>query len=168
MAHVRRRVALLSKSRDPNDRIGVFKQLADVPHEYRFEQLVVEYEGRDLWDEFLATELFPANNSYQTKQTSRPVGWRWENHIAHRGRHHALARPSNVKTYDDLFLQRKARYPWLLDTRAWDALNTHDLRVQAGDPALAHEAIMGRREDQRKQEQTTKWHVHAYQQLVRG
>jgi len=68
----------------------------------------------------------------------------------------------DVGAYDDLFLQREAMHPWLLDTRARDALNTHDLRVQSGHPALAHETIMGRREDQRKQQQTTKWYVHAY------
>ncbi|MDQ2050118.1 hypothetical protein RBH26_06430 [Natronolimnohabitans sp. A-GB9] len=68
----------------------------------------------------------------------------------------------DVEAYDDLFLQREAMHPWLLDTRARDALNTHDLRVQGGHPVLAHETIMGRREDQRKQQQTTKWYVHAY------
>ena len=68
----------------------------------------------------------------------------------------------DVEAYDDLFLQREAMHPWLLDTRARDALNTHDLRVQGGHPALAHETIMGRREDQRKQQQTTKWYVHAH------
>ena len=68
----------------------------------------------------------------------------------------------DVEAYDDLFLQREAIHPWLLDTRARDALNTHDIRVQGGHPALAHESIMGRREDQRKQQQTTKWYVHAY------
>ena len=68
----------------------------------------------------------------------------------------------DVESYDDLFLQREALHSWLLDTRARDALNTHDLRVQGGHPAFAHETIMGRREDQRKQQQTTKWYVHAY------
>jgi len=57
-------------------------------------------------------------------------------------------------------------HPWLLDTRARDALNTHDLRIRGGHPALAHETIMGRREDQRKQRQTTKWYVHAYLTLM--
>jgi len=32
----------------------------------------------------------------------------------------------DVDAYDDLFLQREAMHPWLLDTRARDALNTHD------------------------------------------
>ena len=67
-----------------------------------------------------------------------------------------------VEAYDDLFLQREASHPWLLDTRARDTLNTHDLRVQGGHPTIAHETIMGRREDKRKQKQTTKWYVHAY------
>jgi len=68
----------------------------------------------------------------------------------------------DMEGYDDLFLQREAMHPWLLDTRARDALNTHDLRIHAGHPTIAHETIMGRREGQRKQQQTTKWYVHAY------
>lgn len=68
----------------------------------------------------------------------------------------------NVAAYDDLFLQREAMHPWLLDTRARDALNTHDFRIHGGHPTLAPETIMGRRENQRKQQQTTKWCVHAY------
>ncbi|MFD1586754.1 hypothetical protein ACFR9U_07155 [Halorientalis brevis] len=68
----------------------------------------------------------------------------------------------DVEAYDDLFLQREAVHPWLLDSRARAALNTHDLRVQAGHPTLAHETIMGRRPDQRKQYQTTEWHIHSY------
>ena len=68
----------------------------------------------------------------------------------------------DVEAYDDLFLQREAIHSWLLDTRARDALNTHDLRVHGGHPTLAHETIMGRREEQRKQQQTTKWYVHGY------
>ena len=68
----------------------------------------------------------------------------------------------DVEAYDDLFLQREAMHPWLLDTRARDALNTHGLRIHGGNPTIAHETIMGRREDQRKQQQTTRWYVHAY------
>jgi hypothetical protein len=67
-----------------------------------------------------------------------------------------------VNAYDDLFLHRETVHPWLLDTRARDALNTHDLRIHGGHPALAHETIMGRREDQQKQQQTTKWYIQAY------
>jgi len=68
----------------------------------------------------------------------------------------------DVKAYDDLFIQRETIHTWLLDTRARDALNTHDLRIHGGYPTLCHETIMGRREDQHKQQQMTKWYIHAY------
>ncbi len=66
-----------------------------------------------------------------------------------------------VEAYDDLFVQRTPSNSWLLDTRARDALKTHDLRIHGGHPTLASETIMGRRDDQQKQYQTT-WYVHAY------
>jgi len=67
-----------------------------------------------------------------------------------------------VESYDDLFLLRHASHSWLLDSRPRDALNTHDLRVQSGHPALSHETLMGKPEDARKQQQTTKWYINAY------
>ena len=68
----------------------------------------------------------------------------------------------DVKRYDDLFLLRHPAHRWLLDSRPRDALNTHDIRPQSGNPALAHETIMGKPENARKQQQTTKWYIHAY------
>jgi hypothetical protein len=81
---------------------------------------------------------------------------------------HSGVRPSlghclpAVEEYDDLFLHREVEHPWLLDTRARDALNTHDLRIHGGHPGLTHETIMGRREDQSTQQRTTTWYIHAY------
>ncbi len=66
-----------------------------------------------------------------------------------------------VESYDDLFLHRSPRHPWLLDSRARDALNTHDIRVQSGYPAFAHELMMGRPDDHQSTKQTTTWYVHA-------
>ncbi|MEA5388376.1 hypothetical protein VB779_15920 [Haloarculaceae archaeon H-GB11] len=68
----------------------------------------------------------------------------------------------NVESYDDLFLFRHPDHPWLLDSRPRDALNAHDIRIQSGMPALAHQTTMGRPEDHRKQQQTTRWYVTAY------
>ncbi|MFC7135356.1 MULTISPECIES: hypothetical protein [Salinibaculum] len=67
-----------------------------------------------------------------------------------------------VEAYDDLFLLRQASHSWLLESRPRDALNTHDIRVQSGHPALSHETIMGKPEDARRQLQTTKWYLNAY------
>ncbi|WP_254532613.1 hypothetical protein [Natrinema gelatinilyticum] len=74
----------------------------------------------------------------------------------------------DVKSYNDLFLMRQASHSWLLDSRPRDALNTHDIRVQSGHPALSHETIMGKPDDARKQQQTTKWYINAYLHADRG
>jgi hypothetical protein len=68
----------------------------------------------------------------------------------------------DVEAYGDLFLMRQASHSWLLDSRPRDALNTHDIRVQSGHPALFHEIIMGKPDDAWKQQQTTKWYINAY------
>jgi hypothetical protein len=68
----------------------------------------------------------------------------------------------DVEAYGDLFLMRQASHSWLLDSRPRDALNTHDIRVQSGHPALSHEIIMGKPDDAWKQQQTTKWYINAY------
>ena len=47
-------------------------------------------------------------------------------------------------------------------------LNTHDIRVQSGHPALSHETIMGKPDGARKQQQTTKWYINTYLHADRG
>lgn len=67
-----------------------------------------------------------------------------------------------VKSYDDLFIHRNPSHPWLLDIRARDTLNTHDIRRHNGQLSIAHETIIGRKESKRKQQRTTKWYIHAH------
>lgn len=69
---------------------------------------------------------------------------------------------ATVETYEDLFLFRDPTHPWLLDSRPRDALNTHDIRTQHRQPALAHETVMGRPAANRTDTKTTKWYVYAY------
>jgi hypothetical protein len=69
---------------------------------------------------------------------------------------------ADVESDDDLFLFRHPDHPWLLDTRPRDGLSSHDTRFQSGTPALAHETIMGRPDDARKQQQTTRWYLNTY------
>ena len=68
----------------------------------------------------------------------------------------------DVEAYADLFVHRTPAHRWLLDSRPRDALNTHDVRVHSGQPGFAHETIMGRPEDARNQQRTTKWYCNAY------
>ena len=68
----------------------------------------------------------------------------------------------DVEAYADLFVHRNPAHRWLLDSRPRDALNTHDVRVHSGQPGFAHETIMGRPDDARNQQRTTKWYLNAY------
>ena len=68
----------------------------------------------------------------------------------------------DVEAYADLFVQRDPHHEWLLDSRARDALNTHDIRTQSGHPALAYETIMGRPAEGYRNHKTTKWYLNAY------
>jgi hypothetical protein len=60
-----------------------------------------------------------------------------------------------VESYSDLFLCRDPSMSWLLDSRARDALNTHDLKRHGRDdrPLLARSTHLGDR---------TTWYIHAY------
>lgn len=59
----------------------------------------------------------------------------------------------DIESYEDLFLYRQPTHRWLLDSRARDALNTHDLKIQGDRPLLARQTHLGQR---------TRWYVHAY------
>jgi hypothetical protein len=67
-----------------------------------------------------------------------------------------------VEAYDDLFLFRQPAQRWLLNSRPRDAINTHDIRVQHRNPALAHEMIMGKPDDAHQSHKTITWFLHAY------
>lgn len=67
-----------------------------------------------------------------------------------------------VAAYEDLFVFRDPYQPWLIDSRPRDALNTHDLRVQSGHPALASQTKLGLPETHKFDLRTTNWFVSAY------
>lgn len=69
---------------------------------------------------------------------------------------------AEVEAYDDLFLFRQPDHSWLLDSRPRDAMNTHDVRTQHRNPALAHEMILGRPDDAHQSHKTISWYLHAY------
>lgn len=68
----------------------------------------------------------------------------------------------DVETYDDLFLHRSPEQPWLLDSRPRDALNTHDVRVQSSQPAIAPETVFGKPDEHYQETATTTWHIQCH------
>lgn len=88
-------------SANPNDRMGVFKSLSEVPQRYRLEQSATAFDGRDAWQEYLDASLYERypDASQQFYDGVDRAGRRWKEHMESRGRHHALATPADVERW---------------------------------------------------------------------
>ena len=89
-------------TRTPDDRLGVFKELSDVPDSRRFYQFEAAYEGQDTWFDYRDRHELSERMSYEWGLYSD----RWKSHMDDRGRHHALARPSDVETWSEWMLSQ--------------------------------------------------------------
>jgi hypothetical protein len=95
-------------SADPNDRMGVFKQLSDVPDRYRLHQHATAFQDRDVWDEYTTEGYWPQypDPSEQLRESVERAGRYWKEHMESRGRHHALATPEDVESWTEQLLDR--------------------------------------------------------------
>lgn len=129
------------KSRDPCDRMGVFKRLADVPAHLRLENYADDYAGHNVWDEFLSEHLFEQFDSDRFKEDARRAGRYWKEHMADRGRHHALATPADVETWmadltDRLKLKTAYNSYWVRIERFYRWLQWHTEHPHTYHPVL--------------------------------
>ncbi|MFC6875483.1 hypothetical protein [Halobellus marinus] len=67
-----------------------------------------------------------------------------------------------VAAYEDLFLYRDPAQRWLLDSRARDAHNTHDLNSHGGRTTFAPQCYFGRPPDVRNHKRSVEWYVQCY------
>lgn len=108
-----------TKSTNPSDCMGVYKSLDDVPAKYRLGSFAVTFAGRDVWGEYIERKVSVENpdaSDHFWRRVDR-AGESWKDHMADRGRHHALARPSDVIDWveelsDDYAPRSLHRYYW--------------------------------------------------------
>lgn len=136
--------------------MGLYKQLEDVPIEYRLYQYVDGYDGCDVWGNWAAQAVADRAERYAVyvERTERS----WKSHMTERGRHHALARPTDVEVWANLILDRckplsayqiyftklEAFYTWLLYHTAhphvyhpvWMAAATYDATATIWDAKI--------------------------------
>lgn len=94
----------MTKSKNPENRIGVYKSIDEVPVRYRLKQFSDRYRGEDVWQEFLS-RLFEMHSSERFKKGAKRAGRRWKNHMQNRERHHALATPQDVESWSQVLLE---------------------------------------------------------------
>ncbi len=84
----------------PQDRLGVFKRLSDVPDSRRFHQYASVYESRDTWGDYRATVDLSDRMNEEWERFAR----RWKDHMDTQGRNHALAQPGDVEAWSETLL----------------------------------------------------------------
>lgn len=128
--------------------MGVYKSLDDVPRHHRLGHYVESYAGRDVWAEFVEANR-DRYASERSREDSRRIERRWKDHMADRGRHHALARPEDVETwivwlldrmkpstaYNPYWVRLEALYDWLLWHRDHPHVYNPVLMAAAEGPA---------------------------------
>lgn len=92
----------MATSESPAARLGVFKELDDVPEGRRFYQYTGAYEGNDTWAKYRAKHDLSERMSNEWDRFAR----RWKAHMDECGRHHALARPADVEAWSAELLSR--------------------------------------------------------------
>lgn len=124
----------MPESRPPTDRLGVFKELSDVPNARRFYQYSAAYDGQDTWAEYREQFDLSDRMSEEWERFSR----RWKEHTEERGRHHALARPEDVETWSEWMLAQfsvdRAYQHWNVIEGFYDWLKTHTEHPHAYNP----------------------------------
>ena len=129
-----------TKSLDPEDRLGVYKRLDDVPDRYRLHHHADRYAGEDTWQVFCeAYEYAQASHARYEEEVDR-AGRVWQTFMDDRERHHALATPDDVEAWSaDLLAdksERRSHDYWLRVNRFYEWLRWHSDHPHRYNPVL--------------------------------
>ena len=93
----------------PQNGMGVYKDLHQVPDRHRLREYEDIYTGRDAWEEYLDWYLVPPRDS-ESKQNQADRSFRkWSTFVdKERDRHYALATPSDVEQWSQRLLAEYA------------------------------------------------------------
>lgn len=149
-----------TQSEDPNDRMGVYKRIEDVPTQHRLERYTERYENRDVWAEFCEEYEYDNGSSEHFKEAVDRAGDHWQTHMSGRGRHHALATPDDVESWCRVLIDEKslstAYNYWVRVKRFYDWLKWHVDHPHVYDPVLMA-VVTGEVADQIWEQKLRKW-----------
>lgn len=129
-----------TQSENPDDRMGVYKRIEDVPTQHRLERYTEMYESRDVWTEFCEEYEYNHGSSEYFEQAVDRAGDHWQTHMSGRGRHHALATPGDVEAWCGVLIDEKslstAYNYWVRIKRFYDWLQWHVDHPHVYNPVL--------------------------------
>lgn len=86
---------------------GVFKSIDEVSNRYRLSNFSKQFGDRDVWKAY-TDDILDDDCSEGHWERAERAGRRWKEHMAKRGRHHALATPDDVDVYFETVLETNA------------------------------------------------------------
>jgi hypothetical protein len=115
-----------TKSLDPEDRMGVYTTLEDVPSRFRLHHHAARYDDEDVWAAFCEEYEYEQGSHARYEEEVDRAGRVWCTFMDGCARHHALATPEDVETWagdllrekslrrsHDYFLRVRRFYDWL-------------------------------------------------------
>lgn len=124
---------------EPNERLGVYRTIDDVPTHHRLEKSASVYDGRDVFAEMWAFDgIDPSSHARRGAEL-------WTDYLADLGKHPALAHPDDMAAFAQTILDRYAesslynygREPWKL----YDWLVLHPDHPHTYNPLLMSASV---------------------------
>ncbi len=88
--------------------MGVYKNIHQVPDHHRLEEHETAYVDKDVWEDYLDWYLVPPRNSESKREQANRSFRLWNSFMQERGRHYALADPSDVEVWSQRLLDEYA------------------------------------------------------------
>lgn len=93
-----------SLSTDPEDRMGVYQALSEVPERYHFANFCGEYTGDGIWEKYLDYYLSVRGDSACKRTRAERALRNWRESMNKTQRHYALAQPKDVENWSEKLL----------------------------------------------------------------
>lgn len=128
-------------STDPNDRMGVYKSMSDVPTRYKLGQFESAYHNYDVWQEYLDHLYDSRGDSQRKREQVNRAYENWTDFMAGQNRHYALATPSHVEEWsENLLTEYSTTYAcngyWAVIKRFYHWLQWHPDQPHRYNPFL--------------------------------
>ena len=93
----------------PEEYAGALQHFEDIPYRYRLDTFESQYQGHDTWEQYAENVVLAEHDTDDMHQRMRLAGESWRDHMAARGRHHAVATIEDVESWCEDLLADRAR-----------------------------------------------------------
>lgn len=93
----------------PEQYAGALQHFETIPPRYQLETYASQYCDENVWEQYVHEVALEEHDSERMRRALRLAGESWLEHIHDRGRHHALAKPTDANSWCKQLAEEKAR-----------------------------------------------------------